>query len=555
MNTTFDAIYVGGRAFTSGWEGSRPLGVGVRDGRIAAVAADDELRESGARDVIELRGRLVMPAFHDAHAHPIAAAIELLQCDVAGAVDGNDTVARIAAYARSHPDEPWILGGGWSMPHFRGGTPSRSLLDAIVPDRPVMLHNRDHHGVWVNSRALELAGITAATPDPTDGRIERNPDGSPAGVLHEGAVKLMDAVVPGVESAFALRALDRAQHEYFAHGVVGWQDAWVGEMAGVTDLLDTYVEGVATGTLRARVTAALWWQRAEGMAQFDSLLRRRERVSALGRPDILTADVVKIMIDGVAENYTAAMSQPYLDAHGRSTGKRGLTFLNAEELSEAVVALDAVGVSVHMHALGDRAVTIALDAVQAARAARAANGRTNTRHQLAHLQVVQRSDVPRFVDLGVIANLQMVWGAVDEQLDELTFPFIAPELVARHYPFRELRDAGALLAGGSDWPVSTADPIQAVHVAINRAAPGETADPRIDPGQAIDVATALGLYTAGSAHAGGRGDSTGALREGLWADLAVLSDDPFSVAPQSLHEITVQRTVLGGVSVYRREAG
>jgi predicted amidohydrolase YtcJ len=552
MSQTFDAIYVGGQAFTSGWESSRPVGVAVRDGRIAAIAADDALRDAGARDVIELRGGLVLPSFHDAHAHPIAGAIELLQCDVSDAVDGDDTLARIAAYARSHPDEPWIRGGGWSMPHFPGGTPSRTLLDAIVPDRPVVLQNRDHHGVWVNSRALELAGITSATPDPADGRIERDLDGSPAGVLHEGAMKLMDVVVPAVEPAFALRALERAQQEFFAQGIVGWQDAWVGKTAGVIDLLDTYLEGVTTGILRARVTAALWWERAEGMAQLDSLRERRERVSALGRPDILIADTVKIMVDGVAENYTAALSLPYLDAHGHSTGERGLTFLNAAELTEAVMALDAVGVSVHLHALGDRAVTISLDAVSAARAA---NGPSPTRHQLAHLQVVQCSDVRRFAELGVIANLQMLWGAVDDQLDELTFPFIAPELVGRHYPFRELRDAGALMAGGSDWPVSTADPIQAVHVAVNRAAPGATADARIDPSQAIDVATALSLYTAGSAHAGGRGDSTGALRDGLLADLAVLSADPFSTEPSTLHEITVQRTVLGGAPVYRREAG
>lgn len=548
---TFDSIYVGGRAFTAGWDASRPLGVGVRDGRISAIASDDALRDTGAREVIELGGALVLPAFHDAHAHPIAGAIELLQCDVSAAADADDTAARIADYARLHPDEPWILGGGWSMPHFPGGTPSRRLLDAIVPDRPVVLQNRDHHGIWANSRALELAGITSATPDPIDGRIERESDGHPAGVLHEGAMRLMDAVLPAVEPAFALLALDRAQQEFFALGIVGWQDAWVG-VTGGQDLLDTYLDAVATGILRARVTAALWWERGEGLSQLAALAERRERVLAVGRPDLLLADTVKIMVDGVAENFTAAMSQPYLDAHGHSTGASGLTFVNAADLTRAVVALDAVGVSVHLHALGDRAVTIALDALAAARAA---NGATPTRHQLAHLQVVQPSDVPRFADLGVIANLQMLWGAVDEQLDELTFPYLAPPLIARHYPFRELREAGARLAGGSDWPVSTADPLQAVHVAVNRAAPGGVADARIDPSQAIDLATALSLYTAGSAHAGGRGDTTGALREGLWADLAVLSTDPFSVAPASLHEVTVRRTVLGGECVYRGETG
>ncbi|WP_440708686.1 amidohydrolase [Herbiconiux sp. YIM B11900] len=547
MTAAFDSILVGGRAFSAGWEGSRPLGVGVRDGRIAAVAADDELRAAGAAEVVELRGGLVLPAFHDAHAHPIAGAVELLQCDLADAADADDCLARVERYAATLPEGAWVLGGGWSMPHFPGGTPTRHQLDRVVGGRPVMLHNRDHHGVWVSTCTLELAGITAATPDPADGRIEREADGTPSGVLHEGAAHLIDHVVPGTSTELAARALDRAQSDFFALGLSGWQDAWVGRTAGVDDLLDTYVAAVQAGTLRARITAALWWERDGGLAQLAGLRERRARVEALGRPDLLIADTVKIMVDGVAENFTAALSEPYRDACGHATGNSGLTFLSPHDLTEAVVALDAEGFEVHLHALGDRAVTLALDALEAARDT---NGVRASRHHLAHLQLVQSADVPRFAALGATANLQMLWGAVDDQLDELTFPFIDPRLVGRHYPFRELRDAGARLAAGSDWPVSTQDPIEAIHVAVNRAAPGEEPDDRIRTDQALDLADALAAYTAGSAWVGGRSATTGALVPGMAADLTVLDIDPFGSAPEELYRVRVRQTRVAGESVY-----
>lgn len=546
MNS-YDRIYVGGRAFTGGWNASRPLGVGVRDGRIAAIAPDDQLRDAGAADVIDLRGGLVLPGFHDAHAHPVVGGLELLQCDLSDARDAKDAVARVAAYAAAHPDDEWIRGGGWTMSHFPGGAPTRQLLDAVVPDRPVALSNRDHHGTWANSLALRLAGIDASTPDPADGRIERESDGAPGGTLHEGAANLLDPVLPTVDRAFALRALERAQEEYFRLGIVGWQDAWVGATAGMADVLDAYLDGLDAGILRMRVTAALWWDRARGLEQLDDLVRRSDRAAAVGRPDLLVADTVKIMVDGVAEDFTAALSAPYLDRCGHATDNRGLTFVDPDRLREAVTALDSAGFHVHFHALGDRAVTIALDAIEAARSA---NGPRAARHQLAHLQMVRREDVPRFAALGATANLQMLWGELDEQLEQLTFPFVAPELVARHYPFRELHDAGAQLCAGSDWPVSSADPLQAVHVGVNRAAPGTEPDPRMDVGQTLDVATALSAYTAGSARACGRASLTGTLTQGTAADLVVLDTDPFAVDPRDLHEIRVRHTSVGGQPVY-----
>jgi predicted amidohydrolase YtcJ len=423
----FDTVYVGGRAFTSGWQESRPLGVAVSGGRIMAVDTDDRLRGAGATEVVDLRGGLLLPAFHDAHAHPVAGGIELLQCDVSPAADAADCLRRIGDYARTHPEVAWIQGGGWSMSHFPGGAPTAAQLDAVVPDRPVVLSNRDHHGLWLNSAALREAGITVATPDPPDGRLERNADGSPAGVLHEGAMRLVDGIAPGTSAELALAGLERAQLDFFALGVAGWQDAWVGATAGLDDLLDTYLLALDRGVLRARVTAALWWERERGLEQIDGLRARRARVAGRGRPDVLVADTVKIMVDGVAENFTAAMSAPYLDGHGHATANRGLTFLEPDALRAAAVLLAVAGFHLHFHALGDRAVTVTLDAIEAARAAHPA---TSTRHQLAHLQIVDPSDIPRFAELGAIANLQMLWGELDDQVAELTLPFLTPELFA-----------------------------------------------------------------------------------------------------------------------------
>ena len=549
----FDAVFVGGSAFTAGWESSRPWGVAVIDGRVAAVAPEDRLRADAgsATRIVDLAGGLIVPAFHDAHAHPVTGGVELLQCDLSGAASGEECLALIAAYAAAHPGDEWIVGGGWTMSHFPGGTPTAALIDRIVPSRPVALQNRDHHGMWVNTETLHRAGISSETPDPTDGRIERAADGSPSGVLHEGAMRLVASVVPEVRPGLALAGLLRAQDEYFAHGIVGWEDAWVGRMPGVGDILDTYVTALEQGTLRARITAALWWERERGIEQLADHAVRRDRIAALGHPELLRADAIKIMVDGVAENFTAAMSRPYLDGCGHPTANTGLTFLTPQDLTDAVIAADAAGFHLHFHALGDRAVTHALDALEAARAR---SGPAERRHQLAHLQVVATHDVPRFASLGAAANLQMLWGAVDDQLADLTFPFLGPELVARHYPFRDLRDAGVALVAGSDWPVSSADPLEAIRVGATRAAAHGAPDPRLRADQAIDLATAFAAYTAGSADINGRGADTGRLRVGMRADLAVLSDDPFVRGAESLDDTRVVQTWLDGALVHG-EAG
>lgn len=543
-----DLLFTGGAVFTACQEHSRARDVAVRDGRIVAVGAPgalDDLRGDGT-EVVDLRGRLLLPGFQDAHAHPVQGGVELLQCDLVGTADAADCVRRVAAYAAAHPEEPWIVGAGWPMEFFPGGTPTRDLLDAVVADRPVVLANRDHHGAWLNSAALAAAGITAATPDPADGRIERDAHGEPSGTLHEGAVSLLDGVKPAITPELAYRGLLRGQEALLAVGITGWQDAMIGTGLGMPDAFEVYLRALDRDELRARVTGALWWERDGGLGQLPGLIARRDRVAATDAAERLRMDVVKIMVDGVAENFTAAISSDYLDASGRPSGNRGISFFDPVELRAHVRAIVEAGFGVHFHALGDRAVTEALDAL----ADVPAPARSRIRSQLAHLQLVASADVPRFAALGAAACIQPLWACHEPQLDELTLPFLDPELAERHYPFGDLARAGARFSGGSDWPVSSPDPLEGIRVAVTRVGTGHPdAPPLGGDAQRLTLAAALTAYTAGSAWANGRDGFTGEVREGFAADLIVLDRDPFDGPPELLDATSVTDVFLDGARV------
>ncbi|HEY5352611.1 MAG TPA: amidohydrolase [Streptosporangiaceae bacterium] len=534
-----------------GTDGPLATAVAVRGGRIVAVGTDDEIRDlaGGRAETVDLAGRPLLPGFQDAHVHPAFAGITMLRCDLDGAEDLAGALDRIRAYASAQPGREWIDGSGWRMEWFDGGTPSRELLDSVVPDRPAYLTNRDGHGAWVNSRALERAGLTAATPDPADGRIERHPDGAPQGTLHEGAALLVGRLVPGPDAAEQLRGLLLAQQHLHSLGITAWQDAIVGEYLGYPDPLPSYLAAARDGTLTARVAGALWWDRARGAEQLDDLLDRRQA----GQAGRFRAGMVKIMQDGVAENFTAGMIDPYLDACGCQTGNRGLSYVDPADLAEQVTRLDAAGFGVHVHAIGDRAVREALDAFAAARAA---NLVSPGRHHIAHLQVLHPDDIPRFAQLSVTANMQALWAAHEPQMDDLTIPFLGPGRAARQYPFGALLRAGARLAAGSDWAVSSANPLEGMHVAVNRAfpaGPGESAGEPLLPGQALTLAEAMAAYTAGSAYVN-QLDETGAIAAGYLADLVVLDRDPFAGPAEEIAAATVTLTYVEGRQVYAAPA-
>ncbi|GAA1476024.1 amidohydrolase [Nocardioides aestuarii] len=517
-------VFAGGRVF----DGHRYVGAAevlVEGGRVVAVGSLDPAQRAGA-DVVDVNGGLVAPGFTDAHVHTIQGGVERTRCDLSEDETREAYLTRVSAYAAAHPERPWIQGGGWAMAAFPGGTPTAADLDTVTGGRPAYLPNRDHHGAWVNSRALELAGIDADTPDPVDGRIERDADGRPTGTLHEGAMALVSRLAPATTEEEYDAGLVAGQAYLHSLGITAWQDAIVGAYAGMDDPGPAYRRAAERGTLTGWVVGALWWDRDRGLEQLDHLRALREEFSH-GR---FRATSVKIMQDGVAENFTAAMGTPYLDRCGHATTNRGHSFVDGEVLREVVPALADAGFQVHVHAIGDRGAREALDAFEAAQ------GRgDDLRHHIAHLQVVDPADVPRFAALGVAANAQALWACLDDQMVDLTLPFLGEERAAWQYPFGALHRSGARLVMGSDWPVSTPDPMAAIHTAVTRTAYGaegrEGNEPFL-PEQAVDLTTAFAAYTSGSAWVNHR-DDAGTLTPGAVADLVVLDRDPFD-GPEGL---------------------
>jgi len=486
-----DLLFVNGAVYTVDAARRWAEAVAVRDGRIVALGTSDDLVElrGSSTEVVDLGGRMLVPGFQDAHVHPINAGLEQLRCDLSQDHGLEAYLDRIRAYVSSHPTASWILGGGWSVDVFPGGNPRAETLDGLVSDRPAFLPNRDGHGAWVNSRTLELAGITRDTPDPYDGRIERDADGTPTGSLHEGAMDLVVPLVPEPTHGEMIDGLLTAQSYLHSLGITAWQDALVDSHQWGWNL-PAYIETARDGRLTARVVGALWWERHRGEEQIEELINKRARAQGLDR---FRATSVKIMQDGVIENFTAAMIDPYVAAEGVPTDHRGPSLVEPEALKGAVTRLDAEGFQVHFHSIGDRSVREALDAIEAARRV---NGPNDHRHHISHIEVIHPDDIPRFRTLGVVANAQPLWAMHEGQMDDLTIPFLGEPRWRWVYPFASLVRAGAMLAMGSDWPVSSPDPIEQIHVAVNRAAApnyvyGNGNDKVFLPEQRLDLPTAL----------------------------------------------------------------
>ena len=547
---TADTLFVNGAVYTVDAARSWAEAVAVRDGRIVAVGWNSDVAElrGSSTEVVELAGRMLVPGFQDAHVHPINGGLDRLRCDLSEDHGLDAYVERIRTYVASHPDVPWILGGGWSVDIFPGGNPRKETLDAIVSDRPAFLPNRDGHGAWANTRALELAGITRDTPDPYDGRIERDADGTPTGSLHEGAMDLVVPFLPQPTQEEMVEGLLTAQRYLHSLGITAWQDALIdSEQWGWN--LPAYLETARDGRLTARVIGALWWERHHGEEQIEELIAKRARAEGLDR---FRATTVKIMQDGVLENFTAAMLDPYLDADGNPTDHRGPSLVDPEALKSAVTRLDAEGFQVHFHCIGDRSVREALDAFEAALDA---NGPNDHRHHISHIEVIHPDDIPRFRELRVVANAQPLWAVHEGQMDLLTIPFLGEPRWRWVYPFGSLVRAGAVLAMGSDWFVSTPDPIEQIHVAVNRtSAPnyiyGNGSDEVFLPEQRLDLPTSLAAFTMGSAYVNHLEAETGSIEVGKAADLAVIDRDLFALPVDELASARVEQTFIGGQRVY-----
>ena len=533
-----DLVLRGGVVYPLATDSLRFEALAIRDGRVVYLgdAAGARWYVGSKTRVIELAGRMVLPAFRDSHIHA-RSGVDLADCrldQLATPAAVLDSVRRCAA---ALPDSAWVRGRGWQLPVFPDANPRKEWLDSIAPGRLVYLVAADGHSAWVSSAALAAAGIDRATRDPPRGRIERDPrSGEPSGTLREDATHLVSDRLPQRTQPELRAGLRRAVALANSFGIVALHEAaaWPG-------LLEAYAALDSAGQLNARVVAAMGVNPAEPPAAVvDSLRTWRGRY---GGRRYFAPRAAKLFVDGVIEARTAALLAPYLGGNG----ERGEPNWTPAALDTMVAALDAAGFQIHLHAIGDRAVRMGLDALAFARRH---NGPRDARPIMAHLELIDSTDLGRFAAESVIPSFQPLWAWADEYITRLTEPVLGPARSRWLYPIGSVARSGAILAAGSDWPVSSMNPLEAIQVALTRRGPDAPPGAPWIPEELVDLRTMLLAYTAGGAFAAGEEATAGTLELGKHADLIVLDRDLYRIPATEIHAARVQLTLLEGREVW-----
>ncbi|HZU63845.1 MAG TPA: amidohydrolase [Novosphingobium sp.] len=507
----------------------------LRGGVIVAVGSDAEilaLPHAGA-EVVDLAGRTLMPGLYDMHVHVMDAGLAERACHLPQGGGAAAVKAAVQACARQVGPGGWILGGSWVAAALRPGEQTARLLDEAAPDHPVALSDEAHHSLWVNSRALAIAGITAATPAPAGGVIDRDAAGAPLGVLRETATALVESHIPAASPEEKLAAVEAATTEMLSYGIVGFTDAAV--RPANAQALSAYAR---SGGLKQHARGCIVWGPMSNGA--EALIARRQELSA----GPMRFDCVKIFLDGVpTESHTGAMVEPY--AH--TSGAHGILQVPQARLNAAVAAFDAQGLEVKMHAAGDGATRAAADAIAWARAQ---NGALGPRHEIAHNTFITAADVPRGRQLGFIWEFSpYIWWPTPITSVDIARA-VGPERMRRLWPIREALATGALVIAGSDWPVvPSVNPWLAIETMVSRQAPGATG-PAQGAAEAVSRAQALAIFTRNGAAAMGRLDSGGTLEPGKQADMIVIDRNPLTAPLGSLHATRVLATYIAGAQVW-----
>jgi len=494
---------------------------------VAAVGSDEEVgaRVGRGTRVVDLNGRLVVPGFNDAHVHLLDGGFGLLSVELRDARNEREVASRLADHARTQPKGSWLLRGNWDHEAWPSKTlPSRGLVDPVTPDHPAFLNRLDGHMSLANSLALRLAGITRDTPDPPGGTIVRDAAGEPTGVLKDRAEELVRRVIPGPSNERNRDAARAALALAARLGVTTIQDN------SVIAALPTYQDVRARGELTARLSV---WRPIAALAALKEAGIR----TGLG-DDWIRFGPLKILADGSLGAATAAFFEPYED----EPANRGLLLYPVEELEALVREADGAGFQLAVHAIGDRANALVLDAFEKAVAV---NGPRDRRLRIEHAQTVRRSDLARYRALGVIASVQP-WHCVDDM--RWARDRIGPGRAGDAYRLRSFADAGVPLAFGTDWYVEPLDPRLNLFAAVARRRPD--GDPTWFPEEAIALEDALDAYTRGSAHAEFAERDKGTLETGKLADLVVFGADLFDLPPREILTTPVEMTVVGGRVVH-----
>jgi predicted amidohydrolase YtcJ len=517
----------------------RAQAIAVRGERIVAVGTNEEIeRMTDARTRrIDAQGRMMLPGLQDTHVHFQLSSADLYHnAALYDATSVDELLDIIREFAARNPEKPWIRGVGFSSSLFSPDTLTKEKLDTVTGGRPALMLASDHHNGWANSAAFEIAGVKPGSPEPENGNYVRLADGSPKGWLIEDAVWAMNRIAPGYTDDEYLQAMKHYSKAFNRRGITGVLDAMASR-----NHLRNYQASLDRGdlTVRVRATSKIFAHKplAEQLKELTDL---RE----LYRGDMVSLHSAKFFLDGVLENGTAVLLEPRSD-----TGGNADLMFSQRQINEYFAAFDREKFQLHVHTIGDGAVRAAVDGIEYALHQ---NGKWDARHQLAHLQVVNPADIPRFKALGILANFQTLWAQPTPAADAIAEAMLGPDRSQWIFPVGAFVRQGVTCMLSSDWGVSTYDPFQIMQTAVTRqnanASPG---DPAITPQHRVSVEDALRGYTINAAHAAWRDDCTGSLTVGKYADLIVLDRNPFDIPPNEIGEIQVLLTLVGGQEMHR----
>jgi predicted amidohydrolase YtcJ len=535
-------IFVNGKVWTENPAQPTAEAVAMSGEKILAVGSSEEIRMlAGAQTrIIDLDGRLLLPGFNDAHVHFLGGGGMLIGAHLHEANSVDDFRARIAAFAQKQPAGAWLRNGNWDHHRWTPAvTPTHATIDDVCGDHPALLWRSDGHMALANALALKLAGINQNTPDVAGGTIERDTQGNPTGILKDAATALVMRVMPPLSSAEKDQAMRAALHEAAAHGVTSVQNmADTSEDEGQPENFREFQKFERAGELTVRIYASMPVRDVQKLVAVGL-------EAPFGTPSLRLGNL-KAFADGALGSATAWMDAPFSNAPG-NTGLASPDLLDQEKFYAQMRSADRAGLQLSIHAIGDRANRTLLDLY--ARLEKE-DGPADRRPRIEHVQHLHRADLARFAQLGVIASMQPYHAIDDGRWAE---PYLGPDRVRTSFAWRSLLDAGATLAFGSDWPVAPLDPVAGIYAAVTRRTlDGQHPDGWV-PEERLTVAQAVHAYTLGSAYAEDQEKIKGSIQAGKLADLVVLSEDIFSIAPERIEETKVYLTVFDGKIIYERK--
>lgn len=539
---TADIIFTNARVYTVEEEQPWAEAVAISGGKIVAVGASADISkwQGGGTRVVDLNGRLLMPAFGDLHVHPVFGGMSFSRCSLHKGESIAEYQEIISGCVDANPGDNPIYGVGWSDSMFPpNGVPRKEFLDAVSTERALIFESTGGHTYWVNSKALEIAGIDNDTPDPENGKIDRDAEsGEAVGGLQEAAMQLVGDLIPKPSDTEMQQSILYVAKLFNSYGITSWHDAGIDLNAeGVSETMAAYKAVHDSGALTSHVTLAFKWANERSLDQIPVILDASKQAKEWG----LRADTVKFYVDGVIPQQTAAMIEPYVG----SDDVRGPLQIEPEILSSAVVQLGAEGMQSHVHAIGDRAVRVGLDAFEMSKN----QNKSTRRPMISHLNVIDPEDQPRFGELDAIAVFQPTWASNYPYMD-MTMQAIGPERSKNIYPANSVLQGGGMLAYGADWPVGTADPLLGLEVAVTRINYEDPDSGPLLPQEGITLEEAVRAHTINVAYANNLEDITGSISPGKSADLIVLDTDIFTIPVDDISEANVVFTLFKGEAVY-----